>query len=390
MRAGFRVWDVDTHFQPSAETISKYLESPFKERIAEFEESKRPVTTGRAGQKLSPPYRHWYRFGRGNEGWGQRKPRHLGDPAPRENEERRFQTFMGRIYPTVNVEDDLIDQRIEEMDQEGVDTQFLVCSSFGAHPEVEVDIAFIRALHAYLDEVCGRFPGRFTSMLQATARDIPASVAEMRRWADAPWAVAVTVKLPLDYPIDHPDLEPIWEEADRQGLAVIHHSTSSGYPGERDLWDNPFLGRTASHPWGAMRTMAAFFGAGIMDRHQNLKLAILESGFGWIPFWGKRMEDQVTYMGYVAEDLKRSMWEYTTDGRFFAAVVIHEGEDMVRMVNELCGDHLLMFSSDYPHAESRFPDSVDIVAGWNTLSDDSKKKLFWDNAVRCFGSKGIS
>jgi hypothetical protein len=296
---------------------------------------------------------------------------------------------MGRIYPTVNVEDDLIDKRIEEMDQEGVDTQFLVCSSFGAHPEVEVDIAFIRALHTYLDEVCGRFPGRFTSMLQATARDIPASVAEMRRWADAPWAVAVTVKLPLDYPIDHPDLEPIWEEADRQGLAVIHHSTSTGYPGERDLWDNPFLGRTASHPWGAMRTMAAFFGSGIMDRHQNLKLAILESGFGWIPFWSKRMEDQVTYMGYVAEDLKRSMWEYTTDGRFFAAVVIHEGEDMVRMVNELCGDHLLMFSSDYPHAESRFPDSVDIVAGWNSLSDDTKKKLFWDNAVRCFGSKGI-
>ncbi len=27
----------------------------------------------------------------------------------------------------------------------------------------------------------------------------------------------------------------------------------------------------------------------------------------------------------------------------------------------LMGDHVLMFSSDYPHAESRFPNSVDLV-----------------------------
>jgi predicted TIM-barrel fold metal-dependent hydrolase len=59
------------------------------------------------------------------------------------------------------------------------------------------------------------------------------------------------------------------------------------------------------------------------------------------------------------------------------------------MVNELCGDNVLMFSSDYPHAESRFPDSVDIVTGWSSLSDETKQKLFWGNAARCFGAKGM-
>ncbi len=388
MRGGYRVWDVDTHFQPSAETIGEYLEPAYKARLAEFEQFKRPVKTGRAGQKLSEPYRHWYRFGRNEEGWGQGKPRHLGEAGPREGEERRFQQFMGRIYPTVGVEDDLIDKRVEEMVQEGVDQQYLVCNSFGGHEEPDVDLAFMRALHTYLDEICARHPGRFTSNLQATARDIEGSVTEMRRWADAPWAVAVQLRLPIDYPIDHPDLEPIWAEADRQGLTLVHHSSSSGYPGERDLWSNPFIGRTASHPWGAMRTMAAVFGSGILDRHENLKLAILESGFGWIPFWARRMEDQVHYMGYVAEDLQQSMWEYTTGGRFFAGIVLHEGEEMVRMVSDLCGDHMLMFSSDYPHAESRFPDSVDIVLGWDSLDADAKRKLFWDNAAQCFGAKG--
>jgi predicted TIM-barrel fold metal-dependent hydrolase len=131
--------------------------------------------------------------------------------------------------------------------------------------------------------------------------------------------------------------------------------------------------------------VAAFMGAGIFDRFPNIRLSILESGFGWLPFWMKRMEDQVTYMGYVKKDLQHSMSEYMTGGRFFASIVMHEGEDMVRAVNQFMGDHILMFGSDYPHAESRFPDSVDIATGWKSLGDDSMRKLMWDNAALCFG-----
>ena len=188
----------------------------------------------------------------------------------------------------------------------------------------------------------------------------------------------------MGFPIDHPDLLPIWATAEEQGLCVVHHSFSAGYPGYRDMWDNPFIGRTASHPWAAMRAIAAFMGAGLMDRFPELHFAILESGFGWLPFWMKRMEDQVIYMGYVAEDLQHTMTEYMTDGRFYAAVVLHEGPGMVRMVNELMGDHVLMFSSDYPHAESRFPNSVDLVTGWEGLTRESKQKMLWDNAATCF------
>lgn len=96
------------------------------------------------------------------------------------------------------------------------------------------------------------------------------------------------------------------------------------------------------------------------------------------------MEDQAVYMGYVAEDLQHTMTEYLTAGRFYAAAVLHEGPDMVRMVNELMGDHVTMFSSDYPHAESRFPNSVDLVVGWGGLTRETKQKLFWENAASCF------
>jgi predicted TIM-barrel fold metal-dependent hydrolase len=189
----------------------------------------------------------------------------------------------------------------------------------------------------------------------------------------------------VDYPLDHPEMDRIWAAADDAGLATIHHSFSFGYPGYRDLWDNPFLGRLASHPWAAMRAVAAFFGSGIMDRFSNLRFGILESGFGWLPFWARRMDDQAIYMGYVNENLQHTLSEYLTGGRFFASIVLHEGEEMVKMVADDLGDHVLMFGSDYPHAESRFPDSVDKVLEWQTLTSEQMRKLTWDNPVRFFG-----
>jgi microsomal dipeptidase-like Zn-dependent dipeptidase len=66
---------------------------------------------------------------------------------------------------------------------------------------------------------------------------------------------------------------------------------------------------------------------------------------------------------------------------------MHEGPDMAKHVIELMGEEILMLGTDYPHAESRFPDSVDLVLDWrhHGVTDSSMKKMAWDNAVRCFG-----
>jgi predicted TIM-barrel fold metal-dependent hydrolase len=58
---------------------------------------------------------------------------------------------------------------------------------------------------------------------------------------------------------------------------------------------------------------------------------------------------------------------------------------MARMVTEFLGDHVLMYASDYPHAESRFPESVDQVLSWTSLGDEVLRKLMWGNAVRFYG-----
>jgi len=389
MRNGQAVIDADTHLQPAAETILPLLEGEYRERRAEFEKRLVPIKTGRAGQVMPEPYRHRVRLGSGGGeggGWAGNGPRVLGETG-RSTKDWNFQKFMGSRFPTIGTEDYDMDGRIREMDEEGTDVHVMVTGAFSGHEDQDVNMAFIRALHRHLDDSCGRYPSRLKSMLQVNCLAVDKTVEEMKYWKNASWPVAIHVNPPPGMPLDHPDLEPIWRQAVEQDLCVVHHSTATGYPGEHDLWDNPFLGRLSSHPWGAMRAVASFMGAGIMDRYPTIRMAVLESGFGWLPFWGKRMEDQVHYMGYTA-DLKESMWDYLTGGRFFAGIVLHEGPELVKMVNQIMGDHILMFGSDYPHAESRFPDSVDLVEGWG-LGAEERKNLYWNNAARCFGLEGL-
>ena len=376
-----KVYDADTHFQASAESIIPYLSKAMQERLPEFEMS--PVRLGRAGQTLQPPYRHWFRLGDRAGGWGSNKPRRLGNAGPVEGDERGFQQFMGEKYPADGAEDYDIAARLKDMDEEGVDVELMVPGTFTGHEDPEVDMEFIRAAHRFIDETTKAAPDRLKSLITVSAKAVEESVGEIKTWAGSSWARGVFINPPLGFPLDHPDLNPIWAAADEADLCVVHHSNSAGYPGYRDLWDNPFMGRTAGHPWGAQRAVASFFGSGIMDRYPNVRFAVLESGFGWLPFWAKRMDDQVTYMGFVAKDLQHSMSEYMTSGRFFCSIVLHEGPELVRLVSEILGDDILMFGSDYPHAESRFPVSVKVVDEWE-MPDERRAKLMHENAARCF------
>src|SRR5262245_4606161 len=390
MRNGYKVYDSDTHIQPGADTLEKYLSARVRELVPDLESRKVPVNRVSPGVRPDMPYTRLLRAFRLRSGavggWGRDVPRMLGEAEPRTTAAGVSGRVVGSKFPRPGSDDWDVEGRIHDMDEEGVDVQLLVNSGGpGGHENPAVNVEFMQAQHRYLDDFCGKYPHRLKSMIAVNAAYIEASVQEIRRWSRSEWAGGESGDLPIDYPLDHPGLHPLWQAMDEHGLCYIHHSFSEGYPGYRDLWRNPFLGRSASHPWGAMRAMGAFFGAGLLDRYPHLRFAVLESGFGWIPFWTVRMEDQAQYMGFVAEDLQHTMMEYTTGGRFFASIVLHECCRMVKMFSDYLGDHVLMFSTDYPHPETRFPGSVDLALSWPEVSADLMRKILWDNAVKAFG-----
>jgi len=378
MKNGFRVYDTDTHIDPGADVLERYVEPGFRKRLDDLA----PYRVAIKSRSTDGGTRHTYRFDQ------KLYERTLGEA------EARPGTGDGRVWrgerrPGPGVVDDRSDNRVLDMDAEGSDVHFLVPSiwtSVVGLPDVSLEIGLIRAYHRYMTEFCGPYPDRLKGPIVASTRDVSEAVREIREWGQSKWAVAVQPLLDNDRPVDHPDLEPIWREAEAHDLAIVHHSFTWSppyFPGYQDMWDNVYLARLCSHPWGAMRFMAGFLAGGILDRYPGLRLCVLECGFGWLPFWVRRMDEQVSYVGRTAK-LKLLPSEQFAAGRVFCNIEAHEHEPMFNMVTGALGEDCLMFGLDYPHFESWFPHSIDKILEWPSVKGELARKLFWDNAARCF------
>ena len=62
-------------------------------------------------------------------------------------------------------------------------------------------------------------------------------------------------------------------------------------------------------------------------------------------------------------------------GRFFCSIEHHEGEDMFNHVTQFLGDDVLMYASDYPHSECQFPNSVDNILAWQSLTRRNQEEI---------------
>jgi uncharacterized protein len=379
MRNGFRAFDADTHVNPAAEVLERYVDPDFRARLPELTPYRLPVGQAVEGKSQLHNYRVGTKYYR----------RVLGEKAPRDSFSGRETQWRGTKMPRPGIQDDQPANRVADMDDEGVDTHFLIPTSWLSLVGLDdpaLEIGMVRAYHRHMADFCADHPDRLKSLIVASSRAVPEAVREIREWGKSKWAVAVLPLLAKDLPADHPDLDPIWQAAADHDLPIANHSFTWNppyYPGYLDLWENIFIGRAAAHPWGAMRFVASFIGGGIYDRFPSLRMGVLECGFGWLPFWARRLDEQAVYVGGTAP-LKKKPSEYMQSDRFFCSIEHHEGEDMFNSVAQFLGDDVLMYASDYPHSECQFPNSVDNILGWQSLKGETKRKLLWDNAARFF------
>ncbi|MGH7852948.1 MAG: amidohydrolase family protein, partial [Candidatus Binatia bacterium] len=211
MRQRFKIFDSDTHLAPNVETLEPYFDANIRKRLPEWESFKIPFRVGWTGEILEPPYRHRYQFKK-RSGWRQ-KLRILGEASPREEVKRHHPKFMGSRFPTPGVSDDNFEARIRDMDEEGVDVQLMLPGTPPASDDVEIEVGFIRANHRFTNDFCTKYPHRLKSLIVVSNKAVGVSVEEIKTWARAPWVAGIYPHLDEGFPIDHPDLEPIWAAA---------------------------------------------------------------------------------------------------------------------------------------------------------------------------------
>jgi uncharacterized protein len=156
-------------------------------------------------------------------------------------------------------------------------------------------------------------------------------------------------------------VSPFWAEVfdtcNETGIPLNFHLNAS-LDANSAIWDN--LGfdqrlpiHALLHHIGCAATMSNFMVSGILDKYPKLKIGLIESGAGWVPFWLEAMEHQLDEFR-TAENrgLKLRPKEYFK--RHFWVSYWFETYAPTKMLDEIGVDRL-MFETDFPHPTSLYP-----------------------------------
>ena len=121
--------------------------------------------------------------------------------------------------------------------------------------------------------------------------------------------------------------------------------------------------------------------AGIPEKFSKLRIAFLECGAGWVPYWMERMDEEWEKRGDVEAPLcKQKPSEYITHGNWFFAT--EPEEEMLPYVIERIGEDRIVFASDYPHWDALFPNVVSTIRGRKDISERAKEKILGKMPMR--------
>src|SRR5436309_623980 len=279
--------------------------------------------------------------------------------------------------------------RLRDMDSEGIDLAVLFPSVAFYLPETSdpaLTAALCRAYNDWLADYCRAAPSRLFGVAMLPLADIDASIHELERATEKLGFRGAFVR-PNPYagrPIHHPAYERFWERAAALGVPVtVHEGRSDGIPTlGRDRFENPAMLHVLSHPFEQMAACAGLILTGLLERHPTLRVAFLESGSAWLPYWLDRMDGHLETWGKLLPAVRMKPSEYFKR----QCVISTDPEDgaleaTVRLVGDDCG----VWASDYPHPDAHFPgavsESVKKMAG---VPEASRHKIFATNALRLY------
>lgn len=279
-----------------------------------------------------------------------------------------------------------IPTRLRDLDQEGIDVSVLFpTTSFGLSKVVERDyaIAYARAYNDFVAGICRQSP-RLKAVALLPFQDVDAAVKEANRAVIELGLVAVAVATQgMREHLGSQTFWPIYDEIQRLNVPFCVHNRREGPAGDH-RFDSFIYMHTIGRPVETVIQFVGMIYGGIPERFPRLRVAFLECGVGWVPYWLERMDEEWEKRGSVEAPLcKEKPSDYVKNrGWFFAT---EPEEQMLPYVADLVGDDKVLFASDYPHWDGMFPYVVSTIRGRKDLSDQTKAKILGGNARTFYG-----
>jgi uncharacterized protein len=279
-------------------------------------------------------------------------------------------------------------QNLADNDREGIDLQIIYPTgglNLTRVRERDYASALCRAYNDWLYDWCGADRRRLKGVAIVPLHvDVKAAIDEMERAVGKLGAVGVMVNTyDRSRNVAHRDFWPFYEECARQGVPIGFHASGSDTLDPLCHFDNFLQVHTLSHAPEQLIACTAIIYSGLLEKYQELRVAFLEAGIGWVPFWIEHMDEEYEYRPFDAPLLKGKPSEYMTCGRVF--VSCEPEEKTLRYVPDFFPAENILFASDYPHWDGQFPDAVATLADRNDVAAELKRKIFFDNPQQFYG-----
>jgi predicted TIM-barrel fold metal-dependent hydrolase len=257
----------------------------------------------------------------------------------------------------------------------------------GLEPDFAAAIA--RAYNDWMRDFCRADPARLVGCGMIAPHDVDHAVAETRRCVQELGfkAVFLSPGTVNRTPWHHPTYDRLWAECERLGVPICFHGGGQNFlkpDFSLEVLDKLMMWHTFSQPLGIMATLVSLTAGGVFERFPKLRAGLLEGNCSWAPWLLYRLDEHYEWVGaFEAPELRLKPSEYFRRNCFLA---VEADEETVDQYVAALGDDNLVYSTDYPHADSKFPRAVEAFTKL-PLTPASQKKILWDNFSRLYDIK---
>jgi predicted TIM-barrel fold metal-dependent hydrolase len=241
----------------------------------------------------------------------------------------------------------------------------------------------VAVCEAYNDWITTAFAdARFAPVALLPASQPAACARELERLAPRGVRAGLLPAHSDGLPYNQPAWEPLWETAAGLGTSLSFHA-GSGRSQTPVRGDGGAVTNYVITLSGPIETASLLCAAGILERHPELRVVMVECGAGWLAWALEAMDDAYReHHMFVRPKLAELPSAYF---RRQGAVTFQR--DPVGIANRThTGDRCLLWGSDYPHPEGTFPRSREVLdEQLRNVPQDAVDRITWRNAAELYG-----
>ena len=374
----YRVVSSDNHIFEPPDLWTSRIESKYKARCPQLKSFDSGGFQGGAGQLWVCDDRTSMAIGQGSN-VGKR----FDDPDTVRN--------MG-YFEEVRPGGYLPEEYVKDLDLDGVDAGIIYPSvGFILYQNVRDSLLFDAVCSVYNDwlaEFCSYNPKRLVGAAMINLDDLQVGLKEIERCANMGFRAAmITLYPPVGRRYNAPEYEPLWALAQDLDMPLSLHAASNRWGSGEDFQGpvNVTLSMVINMDHGVRMSLSDIIMSGVFERYSKLQVGTVEHELSWIPHFLDRMDFNYTQRGtdIVAYKFKEDMMpsDYFRRNVFCS---FQEDSLGIRM-RDLIGVNTLQWGSDYPHIESTFPNSQQVLDEiLSDCADDERALIVGGNSARVY------